>query len=148
MRERALSTVISYVLALGIVALLTTLLFVSMGGFVDGERQQTTRSTLEVVGNAIAADIETADRLAQASGDSGTVELAAAQPERVAGTQYTIAIEQVAADGRYAITLRSSGPDVTVTVPVTTRTGIDETTVDGGDLEIVYEGDALVIRNA
>lgn len=150
MRNRAVSTVVSYVLVLGIVTLLTTMLFISMGGFVDGERQQTTRSTMEVVGNGIATDLDAADRLVQSTDRPGAVELTTEYPDRIVGTQYTIEIERVDSDGLYEITLRSGDLELSVTVPVKTKTAVDETTVDGGELEIVYdaERETLVVQNA
>lgn len=149
MRNRAVSIVVSYVLVLGIVALLTSALFISMTGLVENQRKQTCRSTLEVVGNTLAADIDAVDRLALASDRSGTVELTTDLPERVAGTPYKIEIGQAGDDGRHEITLRCIDPEASVTVIVRTRTTIETTTVDGGDLEIAYDvqRDTLVVRN-
>lgn len=147
MRDRAVSIVVSYVLVLGIVALLTSALFISMTGVVESQRERTCRSSLDVVGNALAADIDAADRLVLASEGSGTVELTTDLPDRVAGTPYKIEISP-GGDGRHELTLRCIDPDVSVTVMVRTRTPIEGATIDGGTLEIAYDSDRLVVRDA
>lgn len=148
MTDRAVSTVLSYALILGIVSILTATLFVSASGFVENERQETVHSTLEVTGHSLAADLETADRLAR-SGDTQRVVVTSELPDRVAGAQYWIDITGDG-DDRYEITLRSVDPDVSVTVSVRSATEIPSSSVDGGDVEIAYDesNDELVVRDA
>lgn len=150
MGDRAVSTVLSYALILGIVAILTATLFVSTSGFVENERKETVRSTLEVTGHALAADVETADRLAASAGEPGRVALASDLPDRVAGAQYEIEIDERDDEDRYEITLRSVDPEVSVTVLVRTETPIEPTAVDGGDVAIEFDpstSEGVVIRN-
>lgn len=149
MDNRAVSTVVSYAMILGIVTLLTAALILSMGGHVENEQERTIRSTLEVVGNDVAADVDAADRIALVGDRPETLELSISLPDRVAGSPYKIEISETADDGRYEIGLRSTHPEVSVTVTVRTRTAIETTTVDGGDLTIAYdtERDTLVVHD-
>ena len=154
--ERGVSAVVSYVLVLGIVAILTSTLVVSFTPFVTNQQHDTTHSTLTVIGNDIAGDIDSVDRLAQTTGPSGTVEFRTRLPDRVGGSLYEINIEQQDSTGLYAITLRTADPDVSTTVMVRTRTAIQERTgadaLDGGDLVFTEEehedSETLVIENA
>lgn len=136
--DRAVSTVVGYTMLLGIVALLTTGLVLSMGGFVDGHADDRTQSTLEVLTNTLAADVNTADRLVQSTDNPTTITVATDLPERVAGHPYEITIED-AGTNQTTITLRSESSDVFATVTVRTETAIAPTTVDGGDVEIRYD---------
>lgn len=138
-RNRAVSTVVSYGLILGIVTLLVAALFISIGDFTRDQREQTTRSSLIVVGTGIASDLETVDRLAIRSGQSGNVSLTAHPPGQVAGSLYDIEITEVAGDGRYEITLRSFNPKVSATVEARTSVPIEPVTVDGGNVEIIFD---------
>lgn len=147
MGDRAVSSVVTYLMVLGIVTVLTTGLFVSMSGFVVTQQEGAIRSELEVVGNQFAADLAAADRLALTAGPAGTVQVTSDLPDRVAGTTYEIEIVE-RADGLYAIVLRSHDPAVTVTVLVRTRTPVETGTVDGGDLRIAYDGSgSLEVRD-
>lgn len=149
MRNRGLSTVVNYVLVLGILTLLTTGLFVSMSGFVEDQREETIRSELEVVGNRLATDIAVAERLSASAGESGTVQITPKAPSRVAGAQYEIQIQQAEGDDQHQIVLRSIDPEVTVMVTQRTEIPVENTTVDGGQLRISYDGGAeqVVVEN-
>ena len=146
MSDRGLSTVVGYALALGIVALLTSALFVTMAGFVEHQREDTARVTLEVVGNELAADLETVDRLSSNGDGTETVELETDLPTHVVGSPYTIAVNE---SGEDRVELTTHDPVVTVSVPYRTSTGVDGTTVTGGSLVIEYDADRerLVVRD-
>lgn len=148
MADRALSTVVSYVLTLGIVVLLLSSLIGVFGPLVTNQQDDAVRSNLVVFGNDLAGDLESADRLAGAAGDDGIVELRTRLPDRVGGNQYEIAVEP--AGGGYEIQFRSQDLDAPVVVTVETNAAIDTQpeSLDGGTLVISYESDTLVIRNA
>ena len=148
MDNRGLSTVVGYTMILGIIALLTTGLVVSMGGFVDGHTDDTTHSTFEVVSNTLAADVDTADRLVQSTEHPDTIAVTASLPERVAGNEYEIDIE-TPEHGYSVITFQSDRADVFATVTVRTETTVTPTTVEGGDLRIQYdvENDSLEVQD-
>lgn len=158
MNDRGVSTSVSYVLVLGIVALLTSGLVVGFAPIVTDQQHDTVHSTLEVFGNDIAGDIDSADRLATKAGDNGTVELRTRLPDRVGGSTYEIELvnrteETGGTDYDYDIELRSDDPDTTVRVRVRSRRPLEgePEVLDGGNLKIetVNEGSetTLVIRN-
>lgn len=152
MDDRSLSPVISYILMIGIIAILTAALVTSFAPLVTNQQDSAIRSTLTVLGQDVAGDIESVDRLSERAGENGTVELRTELPERVGGSLYTITVQQQG-DG-YEIRLRTADPEVSVTVSVLTGAAIAvptaEDTLDGRNLVIRYEEseDTLVIENA
>lgn len=158
MGDRGTSAVVSYVLVLGIVALLASGLVTGFAPFVVNQQHDAAHSTLEVFGNDIAGDIDSADRLAAKAGDDGTVELRTRLPDRVGGSPYEIELVNVTDGGEhslydYEIELRSADPETTARVRVRSHRPIEgeSDVLDGGILkiELVHEGDEtkLVIRN-
>lgn len=148
---RGVSTVVSYTLILGIVSILFVTLILSFTPLVTNQQTSAVHSTLTVVGHDVAGDIESVDRLAIAAGSDGTVVHRTRLPDHVGGSPYRIEIEESGGETRYELTFRSPDHELSVTVPVRTQTEIDVAasgTLDGGDLEIVYGGDELVITDA
>lgn len=149
MSERAVSTIISYVLTLGIVVLLLISLLGVFAPLVTGQQEDAVRSNLDVYGNDLAGDLESADRLLDgASGENGTVELRTRLPERVGGSPYEIELEPVG--DSYRIALYSPEYETTVRVSVQTDAPIETqpSTLAGGTLLITEENDSLVVENA
>lgn len=152
--DRGVSATVSYALILGIVALLTAGLVAGFAPFVADQQHDATHSMLEVLGNDLAGDVDSADRLATTAGDGGTVELRTRLPDRVGGSPYEIELEN-ATDGperyEYRIELRSKEPETTARVDVRTQRPIEAEpdVLDGRNLEIVYDADenGLVIRD-
>lgn len=149
MSDRAVSTVVSYVLTLGIITLLLTTLVGVFAPVVTSQQDDATRSTLEVIGNDIAGDLESADRLAGVVGD-GEVELRTRLPDRIGGSTYEVEIEPEG--NSYKILLQSDDLETPVTVSVVTDADVetDPDTLEGGILVITYDGDQerLVVKNA
>lgn len=154
MRDRGVSTVLSYVLALGILSILVSGLVVSFAPFVTNQQQDTAQSTMQVFGNDLAGDLDTVDRLATRNGTNRTVEYRTRLPERVSGSRYEI--EVVDTSGQpytYEIWLRAVDFEASTIVRVRTQTpvadGSLEDPLDGGDLLVTYDADAdrLVIRD-
>ena len=141
--DRAVSVTVGYVLTLAISTLLLSGLFVAGGSFVESERERAANGELTVVGERIAADLGTVDRLAAdtASGGDLTVDRPLTLPDRVSGTGYRIRI--AASDTRGTIVLESDGTDATVEVPFRTSedVGVRNATVDGGNLRIWWDSD-------
>jgi hypothetical protein len=119
---------------------------------VTGQQADATHSTLEVLGNDLASDVESVDHLAAAAGSNGTVVLRSRLPDRVGGSTYHIEIDEAnETDGsqRYEIRLRSTDPETIATVGFRTQIELDDDatrTLDGGPLEITYDGKRLVVR--
>ncbi|RLM31390.1 hypothetical protein DVK01_21550, partial [Haloarcula sp. Atlit-120R] len=61
---RGVSTALSYVLTLTITVVLVSGLMVAAGGFVSDEHARVTETELDVMGNRLAAGIESVDRVA------------------------------------------------------------------------------------
>lgn len=146
MSERGVSTVVSYVLALGILAILVSGLVVSFAPFVTNQQQDTAQSTMQVLGNDIAGDLDTADRLANTGGETETVKVRTQLPERISGSTYEIEIESVNGN-TYDIILRADDFEASAYVRVRTQLSVETDTVDGGDILIEYDGDELVITD-
>lgn len=147
MTDRAVSVTVNYVMTITIATLLLSGLVVSAGGLIESQSEEAIRSELDVLGQQLAADIGSTDRLAAvAEGNNDEVRIESALPTRVAGTGYTI---DVAGD---TIVLRTIDPEVSVSVQFTVSDGTaveTERTVRGGNVLIEWDGDSrLVIENA
>ncbi|ELZ34729.1 DUF7266 family protein [Halorubrum distributum] len=141
--DRAVSVTVGYVMTLAVSTLLLSGLFVAGGSFVDTQRERAAQGELTVVGERIAADIGTVDRLVATaeSRDNLTVHRPLTLPDRVSGTGYRIRIEANGTQG--TIALKSEQTDATVEVPFRTSetVAVENATVDGGDLRIRWDPD-------
>lgn len=149
-RDRGQSVSINYTLSLIIVTLLMSGLFIAMSDFLDDERERTTRSELTVLGNRIAADIATADRLARTS-DDGVVEVRTTIPRTVAGSEYDvdIASTQVGSTGYWDVEITLQAPVVSVLRTVQVRTDIEvvDSDVDGGRYVVHFDGSTIEVTD-
>lgn len=140
MRDRAVSTAVTWALTMLITTLLISGLLIATGDQIRDRTDSVTRAELDVVGQRVAADLSTADRLASTGADTVTVETDL--PGGVASGGYTVA---VVSDGQN-VTVVARTEDTAVRVPVANRTAVREATVRGGDLEIRLDGGALEVR--
>lgn len=149
MADRAVSAVLGYILALAVMALVVSGLLLTAGNFVENQQERAIRAELEVVGNRLAADIAAVDRLALAAGTNGEAELQSMLPPRTAGQGYQIDIGQVSVSPAiYAVNLTTSDPDVAVTVRLRVQTTLVETSVNGGQVVIDYDGTDIEVADA
>lgn len=142
MRDRGVSPAIGFVTTLAITLLLVISLFTTTGSLVAAERDSTVQSEFEVLGNTLADQLSRADTLVRATDNPTTVRVTDRLPERVAGEQYRIAIEQVGTTGdayRYRLVVTSPSVAVSAVVDLTSGTPIAETTVDGGPVTVRYD---------
>ncbi|MFB6282197.1 MAG: hypothetical protein ABEH40_09270 [Haloferacaceae archaeon] len=148
--DRAVSTAFGYVLLLTVATLLVSGLLLATGSFVDGQRDRATREGLSVAGQQTAGAIETADRLVD-SGESDPSTLVVEQrlPRRVAGSGYVIEVNDTGGDAELELVPSgaSDEADRTVTVPLSNRTAVAETSIQGGPIEVVYTGSRLEVRS-
>jgi hypothetical protein len=145
-RDRGVSPVVAYVLTLGISSLLIAGLVIAAGGYVETQREATSRSELRVLGQQVSADIAAADRLTRTEGAT-EISISRSLPERVVGSQYSLSV-RTGSNGPY-LELTTVRPDVTVEVGVATETDVRETTISGGAMVVEYDGsaDELVVTN-
>ena len=135
--ERGVSITVGYALNLAVAALLIAGVLTATGGMVEDRRESAIRTELSVLGERVASDLMAADGLAVVDGAS-TVVVETSLPRRVAATQYEIEVRTSPAE----LVLRTSNPEVTVTVEFHHETAVRETTVRGGDLRITLDNDA------
>lgn len=137
MDSRAVSTTLGFVLTLTITTVLISGIMVAAGGFVSTEHERVTETELEVVGQRLAANVESADRIVTSSSDETVtvVETGLQLPNRVAGTTYRISVEPASSE----LVLRSVDPEVTVRVRVETTTPLESGSVDAGEVSVVYD---------
>jgi len=134
----------SYVLTLSITALLIAGLILATSGAVESQRQTVTREELRVIGQQIASRLLAADRLA-ATG-AGTVRVEYVAPSAVAGSDYRIEVQ----DGDPAtLYLNATDVEASVSIPVSADADLVETSVRGGEIEIVLtDPGGLEVRGA
>ena len=145
--ERAVSPVVGYVLTLGISTLLVSGLLIAATGFVDTQREQTTESELQVIGQQVSADIAAADRLHRTDGATDVV-IRRELPDSVVGSQYTVFVRSDNEGPTDAyLRLTTARPNVTVEVGVANETNVADSAVGGGEIEISYDGSALEVTN-
>jgi hypothetical protein len=147
--DRAVSTALGYVLALGIASILISGMMIAAGGFVESEREQVIRSEFEVIGETLIADVEGADRLASAIG--GDVTVRSALPRRVGSSAYTIEITDQSTFGSShvsVVSLSAASVDVSVSLRLVTDVPLVDSTVEGGELVIEYDGSNLEVETA
>lgn len=139
MDDRAVSRVLGYVLVLSISTVLVAGLLMSGNSFVTDQRSNVVDSELDVIGQRLAADLSTADRLVRAGDGAATVSIDSNVPARVAGERYNV--EVVTSDGTASLEISTAGLDRSVTTPVVNTTAIAPGTVSGGDVVIRYDRD-------
>ena len=138
---RGVSAVFGYVLTLGISTLLVSGLIIAAGGFVDNQRELTSRSELRVIGQQVSGDIAAADRLVRSGGTR--TEITRQIPERAVGSQYTVAVRTDGGGPTPAyLELRTVRPEVTVEVGIANETTVAGSEVGGGEIVVRYDRSA------
>ncbi|RQH03187.1 DUF7266 family protein [Natrarchaeobius oligotrophus] len=147
MDDKAVSTALNYVLLLGITVLLMGGLSVAAGDLLETQHEGAVNAELDVIGERIVADLQTADRLTRADGTAETVLVRSSPPETISGGHYSVRIVHVGGETR--LILESASADVTTETTVPTTTPVAETGLIGGPLEIRYddENGELVIAD-
>jgi hypothetical protein len=140
--DRGVSVTVNYALNLVVAMLLIGGVLTATAGMVDDRRGSAAHTELSVLGERIAADLQSADKLAEVGTDGPaadpTVAVEVSLPERVAGSGYEVTIDPSASE----IVLRPDHVDVTVRVGFHHETAVTGTTVRGGDLRITLDTDA------
>lgn len=136
MNDRAVSVTVGYAMNLALMAILLSGLFIASGGLIESERERAATDELDVIGQQIATELMAADRLAvAANNDTVTIELAVELPDQVAGSGYTIEIN----DDEDKLKLSATELDAETMVSfVTNKSVAFKSTVRGGDLTIEW----------
>lgn len=139
--DRAVSTTLGYVLTLTITAVLVSGLLVGTGQYVDDQRRQVTDREMSVLGERIAARTADADRMARAGNGTNAVRVRVQLPRTVAGESYRIEVSEpaVTTPRTHEITLTTGRADRSVSVSLRTGVDVEETTLPGGTLVVVYD---------
>ncbi|WP_435096087.1 DUF7266 family protein [Halarchaeum sp. P4] len=144
---RGVSTVVGYVLNIGIALLLVTGLLIAASGYVADQRERAVRTELQVVGDRFVSDLSTADRLATV-GDGRYVAVHATLPPRAVGRHYTVHVGDVGSPGgEVYVRLVAPQADVTVERTVHLDTAVTNTTRSGGSLRIVVDGGTMEVQD-
>lgn len=143
MTDRGLSVAVNYVLSLAVATMLLSGLLIPVGDVVGDRQDAAARSELEVVGERVAAGLDSVDRLSQAGATTAVVRVEL--PPRVAGTDYRVRLN---ASGE-RLELETVDDDILVTVALTNETSLRSSVANGGDLEVVRTaGGQLEVREA
>ncbi|MFP8953618.1 hypothetical protein ACLI4Z_11670 [Natrialbaceae archaeon A-arb3/5] len=137
---------------MGITTILIAGLVMSSGTLLEVHSNQGAEQSLETVGERLAGELERADQLATT--DDDTVNITADHPQTVAGSSYTVELQEDCDDplldtgGEYnCIRLSSNGADAAVHVPVSNEIDLDtDGPVTGGTIEIRHSDGEVAIR--
>lgn len=132
--DRAAVPVIAYVLVLAVASVLVAAIVTAGGGFVSDQRETGARSQLNVLGQQVAADVATADRLVRTT-DSPAVSLERRLPRQVVRSAYTI---RLVSGSPPTLELSTTDPDVTVTIDILVGTPVDDSVASGGTVRVVF----------
>lgn len=140
MNDRAVSTTVSYVLALSIATMLVGGLIVAGSTFVEDRRESVVEQEMRVVGEHLASNVEQVDRYARAPADVHEARISQTYPGSVTDSSYTVRLRQRDPEPSRLL-LNASNPDVRVAVNVTVQSDVDDTAVGGGRIAAVYDTD-------
>lgn len=150
-RTRGQSIAINYTMSLIIVTMLISGLFISMSAYLENERENVTHAELEVLGNRIAADISTTDRLAQTTEGDSRAEIHTSIPASVAGSQYEVTITSNSPPGidyyNVEIQLRARGTGEAKNVSTRISNEVTGSNLNGGDYVVVYDGTTIEVTD-
>jgi len=141
--NRGVSLTLNYVLAISIATLLVAGLLVAGGSFVDRQQTAVVENELSVIGQRLVADIERADRMVAAGDADVTVQVDRSIPTAAVGNRYDVEIDP---GSQPELVLVADGPDVSVSIPVSNRTPLAESSVNSGSVAIVYDESADELR--
>ena len=152
--DRGTSITITHVLTIGITTLLIAVLLTSSGTLLENETERSAESSLETIGERLAGEIESVDRMTTNGADS--VSITADHPRTVANSRYTVTLlsscteSPLVDNSSSCIRLTATNADTEVYVPVVTDTELkDGSSASGGSLEIyLNSNDKIAIRRA
>lgn len=145
MKDRGVSTTLSYVFSLVIIMMLLSGLFGAAGDIVEDQQERVIRSEMRVVGNHLAADIRSVDRLSLRTSDGG-VRVTSDLPGKLARRNYIVRIENPGGD-RYRINISSKDPHITESTFLRTNATLVTNEFNGGNVEISFNGSHIEVEH-
>ncbi len=159
MNDRAVSTAVGHVLAIGITTLLISGLLMAGGDFLASEQELSMEESLRVEGAELAAEITVVDTTVQETGTEGTVQnvtVVVGHPKQIVGSSYTIELSPsgdcIGATNTSisCLELSSSTGRATIrkTVPFRNTTNVQQSSASGGPIEIRANNSSIWITEA
>ncbi|MFB6180177.1 MAG: LamG-like jellyroll fold domain-containing protein [Halorientalis sp.] len=153
---RGVRTVITHVMAIGIVSVLIVGLILSAGSYLTSQKESAARHELRTVGNRLADEITQLDRL---SVHGGNATMRASHPDRISGSSYNARIATGSAcdtpsfTSKSCLVIWSDQLDVSQKIPLETspKTDLSVTQVDPGQFKLastVTGGPSKQVRRA
>lgn len=144
--DRGVSVTLSYVLLLAVATTMLVAMVIVVGGLLDSQKNHAVQDELTVTGESLATELEQADRLYQSTADNATsLTVQKRLPTHVSGSTYRIVIDGNAGE----LTLATTRPEVSISIPVDADAlAAEEQSLPGGPVEIVDDGDVLVVQAA
>lgn len=153
--DRAVSIAVTHVLTIGITTILISGLLLGAGSMLENQREQSTQSSLETIGERLASEISDVDRLTTDGATNVTVRTD--HQRFVTGSQYTVELhdleqgdstcvnEYPLIDTEQCISLTAHSEDVSVGVPLRTNQTLDGQ-VTGGAVIIELDGGTISLE--
>ncbi|WP_255150302.1 DUF7266 family protein [Halorarius halobius] len=136
--DRGVSTVVGYVVTLGVTSLLVTGLLIAAGGYVQDQREATVREELKVIGQRLSGDVSAADRIGHVGAPSD-VRVRRTLPTETAGTTYSIRLTDSGGAARLVLSADSPSVEVTVPVALSEDTVVADSGAGAGDIVVSFD---------
>ena len=138
--DRGLSVAVNHVLTIGITTVLIAGLLIGMGSMLDTQTDRSTERSLETIGERLAGEITSADRLGS---EGGNVTISTDHPRTVTESTYRIQPHEECEDAPLVSESTSclelsAGGGVTAYVPIAVNATLDGDSVQGGPVDVVY----------
>lgn len=126
---RAVSVTVSYVLTLGITAILITGLLLSAGSLFERQQDRSAREQLQDAGGQFAHQIQYLDRLSEGANGTANVSLSASLPDQISGAPYSVEVKAEDIDGNGQLEsrlyLNGTSRASSITIPVGNETPLE-----------------------
>lgn len=153
--ERGVSVALSHVLTLGITAVLIAGLLMGASAMLDGQSERGAEQSLETIGQRVASEVASVDRLAREDPQPGTLRLRVDHPDEVSGVTYSVELRDgsgctgpLLEDAETCVVLSAPGARTTVSIPLAVETPIaGDASAQGGAMTINYEGGEIRLES-
>jgi hypothetical protein len=145
--RRGVSIAISHVLTIAITTVLMSGLLIGATALLEDQRADAIERGLGTVGERLAGELARVDK-AGATATGGDVVLRTEHPTRVGGRQYTMTLtdDPAVCSSPPCVQLRSDDPPVTVVVDAAVDVPVEQSSVTGGEISVVYDGSENAVR--